>query len=188
MLDRAASSFKQAAGHYARADIDPVHEPLAEADHCLFQAISFILLSQREGLPSKVRCDNLQKARDLLAEATSLFLGIQRVELAAVILRMLLVVEKETAIFEERPFLERQTLDGLISSFLAEKQPTEMEKLQAEILDLVNLQAVGRMPEVLLQSRLFIDAISVIRKSDQEDLEDALVQVVSPQTPVLLLK
>lgn len=188
MLDQAASSFQQAADHYARADVDPIHEPLAKADHCLFRAVSLILLSQRENLSSEVRCDNLQKARDLLAEAASLFLGIKRVELAAVIMRMLLVVEKERVILEGSPFLEQQTLNGLISSMLAEKQWPEMGNLQADILDLVSLQAVSRMPEMLLQSQLFIDAISIIRKSDQEDLEDALVQIVSPQILALITR
>jgi len=188
LLDQAASSFQQAADHYARADVDPIHEPLAKADHCLFRAVSLILLSQRENLSSEVRCDNLQKARDLLAEAASLFLGIKRVELAAVIMRMLLVVEKERVILEGSPFLEQQTLNGLISSMLAEKQWPEMGNLQADILDLVSLQAVSRMPEMLLQSQLFIDAISIIRKSDQEDLEDALVQIVSPQILALITR
>jgi hypothetical protein len=186
LLDQAASCFQQAAGHYGRADIDPIHRPLANADHCLFRAISFIILSQRENLSSEVCCDNLQKARDLLAEAASLFLGIERVELAAVMMRMLLVVEKERATLEEVPLLEQQTLNGLISSMFTEKQWLEMGNLQTEILDLVSLQAVSRMPEMLLQSQLFIDAISIIRKSDQEDLQDALVQVVSPQVSALL--
>jgi len=187
LLDQAADDFELAATNYAEADIDRVHESIAEADHCLFQAIAFTLLSQRKGLSSQVRIENLQRARVLLTEAISLFLSVQRVVLAAAILKMLLVVEKERVILERAPSKEEQTLDNLVRSLLADKQLTGIEVLQSDILKLANLHAVSRMPEMLLQSQMFLEVISVIRKSDQEDLKGVLAQAVSPGIPAMFI-
>jgi len=187
LLDRAADDFKLAATNYAEADTNHVHESIAEADHCLFQAIAFTLLSQREGLSSQVRIENLQRARDLLIKAIFSFLSAQRIVLAAAIFKMLLVIEKERTILERIPSKEEQTLDNLVRSLFADKQLTAIEALQSDILNLVDLHAVGRMPEMLLQSQNFLEVISIIRKSDQEDLKGVLTQTVSPEIPAMFV-
>ena len=185
-LEKASGCFGKASHFYDMARMDRNYFLLSLADKFLFLGISRILMTQRENVSDDDKRRELYKSKEFLTKSVVYFYEGGRVQIAQVVGKILLSVERELSTLQGGTIKTTQLWNDILQVRLGDGFPNT-EHFREDVFAIMHLQAFYRLPKMFVNSSVFLDSISLLRKDDKEDLSNVLQQVCFLNTPAINL-